>query len=327
MNSACEIKDKKAQKLALDSVVGSAPGFALPDLAERFLKIPADESDYRKHLENVVSEWALIDPAAVARFFDEHPNETDNGSHYELIRNWAAMDSEAAKNWIDSHDFAPDIAGEFLAGWYLNDRNAAVAFAVAHANDLVTTNALENILSALYLDSKEDGRKFIEQLPNDEARHRAFRTFQFKVNFGTAEETGEPELTPRAISDWMTQFPPAYWRGHLSEILEHWKEGEPQDVFAWIEQPPAAIRDSVVAEYKKPFNKPTAEAIEPILQIADASLRGQLLSAMFKHMERTLDEAKDSITSSSLSPPQKEYVLQIFDAVQAEKKSDQGSEK
>jgi hypothetical protein len=69
--TACEIKDKKVQELALDSVSGAAPGFALRDMAELFLKLPPDPSDYRKYLENAVSEWIVIDPAAVAKFFDE----------------------------------------------------------------------------------------------------------------------------------------------------------------------------------------------------------------------------------------------------------------
>jgi hypothetical protein len=333
--TACEIKDKKVQELALDSVSGATPGFALRDIAELFLKLPPDPSDYRKYLVNVVSEWAVIDPPAVAKFFDKHPNETEGWSQYDLIRNWAALDPEAAKKWIDSHDFAADIAGDFLGGWYLNDRNAAVAYALAHADDLATNTGLENILSALYVDSKEDAKKFIEQLPNNELRQKAFRGL--KVNFGTAEETGEPDLTPRAVADWMTQFPPGYLHEHLADVLGYWTEESPQELFSWIQQQPTAIRSAVADEFKKPTGKDTVETVTEVLQFATPDLRDQLLVAMFKHSSGGTSQMMEEIRKSSLPTDQKQRVLQIAAKVERDEQaaqeersraeSDQGSEK
>lgn len=335
--TACEIQDKKVQELALDSIVGVTPGFALRDIAELFLKIPADESDYRKYLDSVISDWVLIDPVAVAQFFDEHPNETDNIGHRELIRNWAAVDPEAAKKRIDSRSFGPGFAGDFLAGWYLNDRTAAVAFAVAHADDLVTTDALENILSALYVDSKEDAKKFIENLPNDESRNRAFRGVEFAVNFGTAEETGEPDLTPRAVADWMTAFPPACWRKHLSAVFARWTEGPPQEVFAWIEHQPAEIQVAVAAEFKKPTGKSTVETVNAVLQFARTDLRDRLLVAMFQNAGGSAWQMVEEMKRSSLSAEQRGHVLEIAAKVEGDEQAtrderaraekDQGSEK
>lgn len=332
--TACEIKDKKVQELALDSISGAAPGFALRDIAELFLKLPPDPSDYRKYLVNVVSEWAVIDPAAVAKFFDEHPNETGGGAHYDLIRNWAALDPEAAKKWIDSHGFATDIAGDFLAGWYLNDRKAAVTYALVHADELATSTGLESILSALYVDSKEDAKKFIEQLPNDELRNTAFRGL--KVNFGTAEETGEPELTPRAVADWMTQFPAAYWRGHLSEVLR-WDASPPQEVLSWIEQQPAEIQDAVAAEYTLRSADDAVKTVTAVSQFARPNLRDRLFAAMFHNSSSSAQRMIEEIKKSSLPVEQKEHVLEIAakvekddDAARQEREraeSDQGSEK
>lgn len=319
--TACEIQDKKVQELALDSIVGAAPGFALPDMAELFLQIPADASDYRKYLESVVSDWILIDPAAVARFHEEHPSETRSAAPPELIRNWAAVDPKAAKKWIDSRGFGPGSTGDFLAGWYLNDRTAAVAFAVEHADDLMTSSALENILSALYLDSKEDAKKFVEQLPGDESRHSAFRGFQFAANFGTAEETGEPDLTPRAVADWMTAFPPAYWREHLSSVFATWTEDPPQEVFSWIEHQPAEIQSAVAAEYKMPTGQKAIEVVNGILQFARPELRDQLFAAMFKNSVGSAWQMVEEIKSSSLFAEQKRHVLEIAAKVESDEQA------
>jgi len=332
--TACEIKDKKVQELALDSVTGAAPGFALRDIAELFLKLPPDPSDYRKYLENVVSEWVVIDPPAVAKFFDEHP-KTESVGRDELIRNWAALDPEAARKWMDSRGFGPGFEGEFFDGWYLNDRSAAVAYALAHAEDLKITTVLENALSALYVDSKEDAKKFIEQLPNDELRNKAFRGL--KVNFGTAEETGEPDLTPRAVANWMTQFPPAYWREHLADVFAYWTEESPQELLFWIQQQPAMIRSAVADEYEKPTGKDTVETVTAVLQFATPDLRDQLLAAMFQHSPGSTWKMKEEIQNSSLPAEQKQHVLDIVAKVEkddeaareerARVENDQGSEK
>jgi hypothetical protein len=334
---ACGIKDKKVQELALASIVGAAPGFALRDMAELLLKVPADPSDYRKYLESVISDWVLIDPAGVAKFSDEHPDETDHGGQYELVRNWAAVDPEAAKKWIDSHGFASDIVSDFLDGWYLNDPTAAVAFAIAHADDVAISGGLGNILSALYVDSKEDAKKFIEQLPNDELRNKAFRSFEFKVNFGTAEETGEPDLTPRAVADWMIEFPPAYWREHLSHVFAFWNRDPPREVFSWIERQPAEIQGALADEYKVPTGKSAVETVTAILQSARPDLRDRMLAALFQHEGGSAWQSVEEITKSSLPADQKRHVLELAAKVERDEKaasderaraeSDQGSEK
>lgn len=334
-NSACEIKDKETQDLALESVTSAAPGFALKDIATLFLKLPADPSDYRKYLEEVISDWVPLDPPAVAQFYDEHPEIAEHGLNRDLITSWAAIDPGTAKEWLDAHRYAGDEIADFIMGWYLNNSRAATDYAVEHAEELAPTAGLGNLLSALYSDSKEEAKKFIEHLPNDELRHKAFRGL--KVNFGTAEETGEPDLTPRAMADWMTQFPPAYWREHLSGVLGYWNDGPPQEVFSWIEQQPAEIRGAVAAEYKKPTGKDTVETVNAVLQFARIDLRDQLLAAMFQNSPGDTSQMMNEITNSSLSAEQKRNVLEIAAKVErdeqaarderARAESDQGSEK
>jgi hypothetical protein len=333
--TVCEIKDKKVQELALDSVTGAASGFALRDIAELFLKLPPDPSDYRKYLENVVSEWVVIDPPAVAQFYDGHPEIAEHGLNRDLITNWAALDPEATRKWMDSRGVGPGFEGEFFDGWYLNDRSAAVAFALAHAEDLKITAVLENALSALYVDSKEDAKRFIEQLPNDELRNNAFRGL--KVNFGTAEETGEPDLTPRAVADWMTQFPPAYWHEHLSGVLGYWNAGPPQEVLFWIQQQPPEIQNAVAAEYTLSGTEDTVKTVTALWQLARPDLRDRLLAAMFHNSSSSAWQMIEEIKKSSLPVEQRQHVLEIAAQVdkdeqaareeRARAENDQGSEK
>ena len=317
--SACEVKDKDARELALESVAGAAPGFALKDIATLFLKLPADASDYRKYLEEVISEWISIDPPAVAQFYDEHPEITEHGLNRELIRSWAAIDPGSAKAWLDANGRAGGEITEFIMGWYLNDSRAATDYAIQHAEELAPTAGLGELLSALYLDSKEEAKKFIEQLPNDELRNNAFRAFEFAVK-GTADETGEPDRTPRAVADWMTQFPSAYWRGHLSHVLSYWNAGPPQEVLSWIEQQPAEIQEAVAAEYEISA-KDVVKSVTAVFQVARPDLRDRLLAAMFQHSLGSTWKMKDEIKESSLPAEQKQHVLAIAAKVEKDEEA------
>ena len=315
-NSACEIKDKDARELALESVASAAPGFALKDIATLFLKLPADPSDYQKYLEEVISDWVPIDPPAVAQFYDEHPEIAEQGLNRDLIRSWAAIDPGAAKDWFEAHGYAGEMS-DFVMGWYLNDSRAAIAYTVEHAEELAPTAGLGDLLSALYSDSKEAAKKFIEQLPNDELRNNAFRAFEFAVQFGSAEKTGEPDRTPRAIADWVTQFPSAYWRGHLSQVLSYWNAGPPQEVLSWIEQQPVEIQDAVTAEYKLSSAQDAPKTVAAILQFMRPDLRDRLLAAMFHNSSSSAWQMIEEIKNSSLPVEQKQHVLEI--AAQVEK--------
>jgi hypothetical protein len=336
-NNACEITNKETQDLALESVTGAAPGFALKDIATLFLKLPADPSDYRKYLEEVISDWIPIDPPAVAQFYDEHPEIAERGLNRDLIKSWAAIDPRSAKKWLDAHPYAGDEIVEFVMGWYLNDGRAATDYAVEHAEELAPTAGLGNLLMALYSDSKEEAKNFIEHLPNDQLRNTAFRAFEFAVQYGTADETGEPDRTPRAIADWMTQFPSGYWRGHLSQVLSYWNAGPPEEVLSWIEQQPAEIQDAVAAEYTLNSAADAVKTVTAVSQFGRTDLRDRLLAAMFHNSSPSAGQMIEAITNSSLPAEQKKHVLEIAAKVEkdeaeareerARAESDQGSEK
>ena len=307
--NACEVDDKELRALALDSVVSAAPGFALKDIATLFLKIATEPYNAQPYLERVISAWTEIDPAAVARFHDEHPEIREYFISQELITAWAAIDPKATTEWLASHNYGPGFLGDYLMGLYLNDRASAIDYALKHADEMAPSSGLSRLLSALYLDSKEQAKKFIERLPA-ELRHDAFRGLETTVQFGTGEETGDPERTPRAVADWMVQFPSEYWRGHLAEVLDHWNNVPPEEVFSWIEQQPPGIRRDVAAEYKIDDDH-AVEVVSALMRYSNTDLRDQLAFALFKNSGSGLTQMKEAIVNSSIPSAQKKYVLEI----------------
>jgi hypothetical protein len=332
IKAVSQLEDKSLQDLAVSCLVDAAPGFAMRDMAELVLNERTKSSGRRDYLSEVLRQWMPIDPAAVARFFDERPiDENVRPLYYgEVLTDWAAIDPKAAKEWMEKNQVR-DVDDAFISGWYINDRAASVSYALAHAAEPDTIGQISSVLSALYLDSKEEAKKFIEALPDEKTRHDAVhRSFEWMTQFGTAEETGEPARTPRAVADWLTQFPPSYWNGTLRSAFERWADGSPEEVFAWIQQQPPDIKDAVAAEYTiKTFEEPAPKAILPVIQIADPKLRDQLLMAMLRNTQRSFDEWKDSIAKTGASPAQKDHVLEILAAVEVEKayENNQGNEK
>lgn len=317
-----EIKDKRLQYLALECAVDAAPGFAMRTMAELCLSVKGGASG---KLWEVLGEWMLIDAPAVAQFLDDHPDPDRDPSILarELISNLASLDPKAAKEWMEKkgNSEVPENRRAFIEGWYENDRAATVSYVLAHADDPAMRDSIGDVLRGLYYDSKEEARKLIEALPDDATRHAAFKAAFEHTMLGEEEETGEPKSTPRALADWMTEFPPAYWKGTLGQVFK-WSRKPPEEMLVWIEQQPLAIREAVAAEYTPPFQRKTAETLMPVLQVSDPLLRDQLLRAFFKHMDAMPDEARAALTTAPISVEQKNHVFQILAAVEAEMSHD-----
>lgn len=317
-----EIKDKRLQNLALERAVDAAPGFAMPTMAELCLGLKGGPSG---KTWDVLGEWMLIDAPAVAQFIDDHPDPNNDRSFLsrDLISNLASVDPKAAREWMEKKGLSevPELRSSFIDGWYENDRAAAVAYVLAHADDPAMRDSVGDVFRGLYYDSKEEARKFIEALPDEATRHAAFKTaFEYSI-LGEEEETGEPKSTPRAVGDWLTEFPPAYWKGTLGQIFK-WSRNAPEAMLVWIEQQPLAIREAVAAEYTPSFQKKTSEALMPVLQVSNPLLRDQLLRAFFKHMDAVPDEARSALATAPISAEQRNHVLQIIAAVEAEQNQD-----
>lgn len=315
-----EIKDKRLQGLALECAVDAAPGFAMRTMAELALNPSVKGEGLRDHFWAVLEQWIPIDPTAAATFLDEHAAGEYTLIYRDLISDWAALDPVAARNWMEKKELSevPELRPSFIAGWYENDSAAAVSYVLGHAGDPVMKDSIGVVLHGLYYDSKDEARKFIAELPDDATRHAAFKVaFEYSI-LGEEEETGEPKSTPRALGDWLTEFPPAYWKGTLGQVFK-WSRKPPEEMLAWIEQQPLAIREAVAAEYTPPFQKKTAETLVPVLQVSDPLLRDQLLRAFFKHMDAVPDEARAALTTAPISAEQKNHVLQIIAAVEAER--------
>jgi hypothetical protein len=334
-----EIQDKGIQNIALAGAASAAPGFAMEALAGAMAELYEEPTGHtRSYFSELMEQWIDLDPAAVIRFGEQHPGiHVPYLASTELISNWAELDPKAAKEWLDRHDQwkTPEYRRAFISGWYESDRPAAVSYVLAHASEPEMRESVGNTLRGLYYDAKDEARKFVEALPDDRIRHAAFRAAFENMLYDEIGDGGEPAFSPRAVAEWMVEFPPAYWKGRLKDVFK-WSGKPPQEMISWVEQQSPAIRDAVAAEYTPPRETPAADALGAVLQVADPRLREQLLEALFKRSyDAPAEDMREAVSKAPLSAEQRAHVLQLMADVESrpiedaadETTNDYGSEK
>jgi hypothetical protein len=130
--------------------------------------------------------------------------------------------------------------------------------------------------------------------------------------YDEVEDGGEPPFSPRAVADWMVEYPPAYWKGRLKEVFK-WSRKSPREMISWIEQQSPAIRDTVAADYTPPWKASAPDVINAVLEVADPRLRDQLFEGVFKHSyDIPLEDIEEAIAKAPLSAEQRAHILQLM---------------
>jgi hypothetical protein len=334
-----EIQDKSVRNIALEGAANTVPGFAMEQLAAAMAELYEEPTGHsRSYLSELIEQWMDLDPAAVARFEEEHSKgDRSHPVSTEVISNWAQLDPKAARGWLDKHDEwkTPEYQRAFINGWYETDRPAAVSYVLAHASETDMRDSVGNILRGLYYDAKDEARKFIEALPDDRIRHAAFRAAFENIIYDEVEDGGEPAFSPRAVAEWMVEFPPAYWKGRLQEVFK-WSRKPPREMISWVQQQSPEIRDIVAADYTPPWKATAADTLNAVLEVADPRLRDQLLEGLFRRSyDIPIEDIREAIAQAPLSAEQRAHVLQVMadvdsrptEAPDDEETNDSGSEK
>lgn len=311
-----QIQDEGMRNIALAGAADTVPGFAMEKLAVAMAELYKEPTGHsRNYLSELIEQWMDLDPAAVARFEEEHSKgESSHPVSNDVISNWAQLDPNAAREWLEEHDEwkTPEYQRAFINGWYENDRPAAVAYVLAHASETDMRDSVGNILRGLYYDAKNEARKFVEALPDDRTRRAAFRAAFDNIIYDEVEDGGEAAFSPRAVAEWMVEFPPAYWKGRLQDVFK-WSRKPPREMISWIEQQSPAIQDTVAADYTPPSKASAADVLNAVLEVRDLRLRDQLLEGVFRRSyDISLEDLQEAIAKAPLSAEQRVHVLQLM---------------
>jgi hypothetical protein len=276
-------------------------------------------------------QWTRVDPAAAADFIDEVPAYEVLSYGCELIGEWAAVDPDAAREWVETHRDAddgherPGLVENFLLGWYERDPAAAASYTLAHASDEALEYAVKYMGAALFFDAPDDARAYMEALPTDELRHGVCSSISHYIDFQSSPEAGEDERSPRSVLDRLVQLPADYWKGTLSSTIGAWGRDTPA-LLAWIQDLPDPVRDSVVAEYSVWSDERVGESLRSIAAVPDAALRQQIVASLVGHWNGSTDAVASAIEASPLSAAEKATAVEAINARAAPKASSQAGD-
>jgi hypothetical protein len=333
------ITDPHLQRFALHILVDAAPESAVPLIAELVVRLNLPEEYPRDSFSEICREWSVLDPPALARFFEAHPKRENNDLYEVLIGDWAALDPKAAIEWLSRHEIGRPsgytespprevrVTSSLIQGWFLHDPAGATEYVISHADNPDFQNAVADLAAQFYtMNRRQDVKAYFDRLPTDAARRLMFEGLRDAGRFDSEDEMRTRHTDPRSMTEWITQYPAQYWQGTLGSRLEFWAQRDLDDLLGWLTQQPAPIRDAVAADFQMPHEASFEDFAHRIFNMTDSALRDQLLRTVVSN-RLDFGEATAAVTNAALSIEQKKHLLQIIAAVKAEKDRDQGSEK
>lgn len=334
-DAAIHSKTVYTNSAALAGVVNAAPQSALPQLAEMIFKVPRDIQNVGSHDDydaTILYEWSQIDPAAVAAFIDAHDvkrassKESDGLDHYiyaslrrGLLTEWMAIDPPAARAWAtrEGIDLSKEAITDYLQGWFVSDRTAAIKYALQHSDEERVQESLSFMAAALFDESGDEASAFVQKLPTPELRAGALQEIAHRSWFASMNDPSDAIHASRRVADWLLTFPNDMWKSAFAEaLLPYWPEGE-EDLCEWIQQLPPEVRDDVASQYKIPAMEQNDfdKSVSAILTINDTDLRDEMLVAMFRHLPDSPENAAAAVKNLSLTNEQREHLLKLIDRV------------
>jgi hypothetical protein len=193
-------------------------------------------------LGRAVGKWSRVDPVAAAKFLD---SSGERGMNFamawnEVASNWAAIDPVAALDWArqvakDSGRFAMSGA---ITGWWKNDPPAAEAYVASHLATLGDWQLASTLAANMFGEDPEGAKKWVSQLPNEEARKQA--TSMLAIQWGFSD--------PAAATKWSATLPAEERAAALASSVGTWALEDPAAAGQWLGAYDGPGRDEAVQD-------------------------------------------------------------------------------
>lgn len=315
---------------AMIAIREAAPPRAMKEVAEVLLsydriEISGCSWDF---LREALNEWSRSDPIAVKEFIEKHADAQMRSYFPGLVRNWAAYDPEAARDWLvqqlaqrparqttsedelsSSEDYEWESLPEamvkaWLEGFIENDREAALDYLVAH-DDKEIEKAIPAVVAALFLESPEEARVFILRLP-ETRRAEALAGMTENADRFAWGDVDDRTRSPDFVANWMLQFPSELWSKNIGRVLLEWRFKDAPKMLTWMEDLPADTQSAVVANYDFYLTSDSAEMdFQMVMEIANIGLRDQLLERLMLQAESGRKAILASLEKAQLPAEQK----------------------
>ena len=256
---------------AIGAVAVGTPAMNLREVARMYTAV----GEKKLAIGDFVHQWSRSDPAATATWLSSYDGEVENRDIAGLLANWAAVDADAAREWLAKAGASRDDA-EVYAGFYSGlveaDPGAAFTELSARAPDEKFKKVIETVAKELFKDGPESASALISALPAGEAQETAVGAIVQDVT--AIYLGGGPELQADEVAKWLLTLPESLWREQIGGVIRRWPEAAQAKREPWLEQLPLPTRDKVLADYAMAANASFAVAgFQTARRITDRTLR------------------------------------------------------
>lgn len=267
-----------------------------------------------------------IDPVAAKQFVDGLPEKDQPRYCPTLVRNWAAYDPDAAREWGQQivarvttegdewFSTGQNAYGEIMAAWvrgYLEHDRTEALNEVLHDDGVRNDNqALAAVIETIFVDSPDDTRQFIEHL-SDKEKENAFGGLNEVVTHFSFGDAGDRIRSPEFVGNWLIQFPDEPWGNAMNGVLREWRYKDINEMFSWMEQLPPAIQHTVASQYDPYLNSgEVGKEFAMIIGIPNVALRDQLLEQVV-HGYGPRDQVLAALEQAPLPAEQKDRLTEF----------------
>jgi hypothetical protein len=315
IQAVLQIGDARLRDLAIGGLDRGAPQSLLPKIAEMLLRTPHRKGTALS--SEFISDWSSIDPEAVSKFLNEHPEEAARNSlFFDVLYNWGAIDPKGAVAWLSENPSRQDkdtIRG-LIQGWEGTDRAGAVNYAVNNAANPVFESGRNELAYTLLRKAPDDARAMILRLPVAQAietvKHIAEQT---TVVFLHAPE--DYQRPPDVVAKWMVTLAPNLWEQNIGAVISYWDKEDSGSARAWLNQLEPSVRDFAVADFCRSAigEKDSPESIIRIgMTVTDPKLRSEAIGEFMRGLGETREEALQKLNNLSLSRQEKAYLQRVM---------------
>jgi hypothetical protein len=298
---ALTLTRREPRATAASAISGATPASSLAEVA----RLLASGKVETRSATSLIENWSCTDPVSTSQFVESHPAMTDEIDLALLLGNWAELDPAAAKAWLDHLDAGrqdPRVYRGFYAGWFEQDRPAALNHLIANAGDEKLSKAIEGAAYFLFSESPATARAFVLDLPEGQARKTAISEI-------TLEATGRfirgtPSFSADAVAKWLFTLPAENWQDNLGTAVSKWSGEDPAAVDHWLNDMPTPTRDRVAAEFCLAYDSDDPQRnFAAGLRIDDRELRENTFRELFKKVG-SKKRARELLQQANLPPDQ-----------------------
>jgi hypothetical protein len=299
--------------VAIDALLKTTPESSWGDVAEMLESLPY-QGRGSLH-EDVIWNWSRVDPEAVSKFIERHPEKSEADSRLSsLLSHWARIDPASAQAWLeaDASRQTTDAWRAFVGNWAQVDRAAAMNYAVANARRPNFDKAIDDLAYELVRTSKEDATRLMLLLPSEQAQAamRAIARTTHGVLLGVSEDFQRP---PEEVAPWMVTLPVELWREGIGPVAEMWLQHDVAAATAWLDQLRPDLRDVAIVSFCRIANwESAAQVITLGFTISDPRVRDKALEEFARSQGSTKEKALDVINDLSIGDEQKDYLRNLI---------------